>query len=241
MNLGLPRRKVVLEVRYPPRLAFYTAMDSLGQQLLDKFPKWVRTPQTLELLDPDRHRRLFLSHSRCFYDADAADQPGEVDFAAQILGQVLDVIAPERLERVGLRQFFVADLDKSFELMVDELNGRFLSGRNTLLAIAGDEMTDLSLLADFETESGLKYHLRLGPMVPDQFFEIVPHETRLFAPTRDNRQTWLAYRESFPEAFLFIDLDYYREDCSVGTLKEFLRESRQHAKGLVHRLVDSCK
>ncbi len=68
----LPLKKLVVEVRYKPELAFYNMMDAVGTELADHYPDWVRSPLTVEVRNKKKHQRVFLSHQRTFYEADLA-------------------------------------------------------------------------------------------------------------------------------------------------------------------------
>ena len=68
----LPLKKLVVEVRYKPELAFYNMMDAVGTELADHYPDWVRSPLTVEVRNKKKHQRVFLSHHATFYEADLA-------------------------------------------------------------------------------------------------------------------------------------------------------------------------
>ncbi len=122
-------RKLVVELRYKPELGFYSKMDAVGTNLSDNFPEWQRSPLTVEVRNKKKHRRVFLSHQRCFYETDLvpAHPNLEFDFAEKILSEVCAGIALRELKRIGIRQWFASDLTKSFALMVDEVSSRFLN------------------------------------------------------------------------------------------------------------------
>jgi hypothetical protein len=122
----LPLKKLVVELRYKPELGFYGKMDPIGLELADEFPDWQRSPLTLEVRNKKKHRRLFLSYNRVFLDVDEADSDGDFSRAEKLLRTVYPKLAVKEFLRIGVRQWFAANLDKPFALMVDEFAERFL-------------------------------------------------------------------------------------------------------------------
>ena len=161
----LPLKKVVAELRYKPDLGFYGKMDRIGLELGGEFPDWERSALTVEVRNKKRHRRVFISHSRCFYEADAPDPDTEFQFAADQLKKVCEGLSVDTLLRTGVRQWFAADLNKAFALMVDEIASRFLAHADELSAVLPDKTHDLAYSKIYEAPEGWKYNLRMGPMV----------------------------------------------------------------------------
>jgi len=244
MLQSVPVRKLVIELRYKPELGFYGKMDGVALGFAEKFPDWERSPLTVEFRNKKKHRRVFLAHRRCFSEADlGAQEPlSEFDFALTTLERVCTGIDVSELKRVGVRQWIAADLGKAFALMVDEIGSRFLSQDSDLASILSDKPTDLAYVVDYATNEGWKYHLRLGPMTKDEWFQRVQYERNVFeGKDEDNSATFEKYRESFPENFLFVDVDCHAEDIAVSQLKQQVTAFRQRSHDVITRLIKHCQ
>lgn len=237
----LPLRKLVVELRYKPDLAFYGKMDAMGIELAEDFPDWERTSLTLEVRNKKNHRRLYLSVKRAFYDADDADPNAEFSSTEKLLKRVCQTLGVQAFKRLGLRQWFAADLDKSFAVMVDEFSQRFLPRSEELSGILADATKDVAYVADYETSEGWRYNLRLGPMMKSQWFLTVAHELNAFEQPEEGSETFENYKRSFPEQFLFIDIDCYWEDQAAEKLDKFLTSVRRRSHDLAAKLIDYCR
>jgi hypothetical protein len=239
----LPLKKLVIEVRYKPELAFYGKMDAIGIDLADNYPDWVRTPLTLEVRNKKRHRRVFLSYQRSFYEADliAPDATVELAHAGETMSAVFRKLSLDEFRRVGLRQWFAKDLGKAFACMVDEFANKFLPSQDEVKAILTDRVNDTAFVTDYETTDGWKYHLRFGPMTKDQWFQSVSHEQNLFEqPEEEKTATFDAFRASIPDAFLCVDVDCFREDVSPQQFNELTTAFRRRSHDLVKKLIEFC-
>ena len=135
-----------------------------------------------------------------------------------------------------------ADLDKTFALMVDEIGSRFLSQNKDLAAILSDEPSDLAYVVDYETSEGWKYHLRLGPMTKDEWFQRVQYERNLFqTEDEDDASTFAVYRDSIPANFLFIDVDCFVEDVPLSQMKQQVATFRRRSHDVITRLLKYCQ
>lgn len=241
MLQNVPLKKLVVELRYKPDLGFYGKMDGIGLELAEDFPDWERSALTLEVRNRKKHRRLFLSHSRAFIDVDAADPTNDFDRIEKVLRKVCPRLAVKEFARIGVRQWFVADLDKTFALMVDQFSERFLPKNADLTGILTDKTKDVAYVADFETGEGWRYNLRVGPMEKSQWFTTVAHEMGAFEQGDEATETFEAFKRSFPDQFLYIDIDSYKEDQPTDKLEWFLVSVRRRSHDLATKLVQYCR
>ena len=240
----VPIRKLVIELRYKPDLGFYGKMDDIALRFAEKFPDWERSPLTVEIRNKKKHRRVFLSHARCFFERDfeSEDPYGEFEFASSILEQVCNQLSVKQLQRMGVRQWVAADLGKSFALMVDEVAARFLNQQSDLAEILSDKTTDVAYVVNYETSEGWKYHLRLGPMTRDEWFQRLLYERGMFKRADDDEAVTLEeYRQTIPENFLYIDVDCYQENLSASQLKQRITDFRRRSHELLGRLIEYSK
>jgi hypothetical protein len=241
MQRKIPLKKLVVEVRYKPDLSFYEKMDQLGMDLASEFPDWQRSPLTLELRNKKHHRRLFFSHSRSFYEADGADPDTEFQYAGDRLKKASEKLSLSTLQRVGVRQWFAANLEKSFALMVDEIGQRFLGKNDELSNILNDKRDDLAYVVVFETKEGWKYRLQLGPMQKRQWFEMVLHEPSIFEAAEEGSETFDKFQKLLPEQLLYMDIDFYVENQPTNRFVEFLTAVRTRSHDITTSLIDFCK
>jgi hypothetical protein len=237
----LPLKKLVVELRYKPDLAFYGKMDPIGLELASEFPDWQRTPLTLEVRDKKKHRRLFLSHTRSFLDVDDADPDGDFSQAENLMRTVCPKLEVKQFLRIGVRQWFAADLDKPFARMVDEVAEHFMPRNADLAAILSDRTKDVAYVVDCEVAEGWRYNFRLGPMMKSQWFSVVAHEPNSFEQAEEGEETFAKFQKSFPDQFLYIDIDCYQEDQPADKLDKFLASVRRRSHDLATKLIEYCK
>jgi hypothetical protein len=216
-------------------------MDPIGVDLTGEFPDWQRSPLTLEVRNRKKHRRLFLSHNRTFLDVDEADPDGDFSHAEKLMRTVCPKLEVKQFVRVGVRQWFAADLDKPFALMVDELAERFLPKNADLAAILSDKTKDVGYLVDCEVVEGWRYNLRLGPMLKSQWFLTVLHDPNNFEQAEEGEETFAKFQKSFPDQCLYIDIDCYQEEQPVDKLDKFLASVRRRSHDLTTKLIEYCK
>ena len=246
MALTIPVRKIVLELRYKPDLRFYARMDEAAANIGEHFsmPDWQRSPLTVEVFDKRKHRRVFLSYRRCFFECDLTNQSPreEIDHAVKVLDRVCHGLRVGELTRLGVRQWVAADLGKSFALMVDEIATRFLGRQEQLVAILTDTMTDVAYVVDYQTADGWSYHLRLGPMTRKQWLQTIQYETRMFDQEEgENAATLEEYHETIPENLLFLDVDCYQETVRVSEMTRRVAAFRQRSHKLIDQLLEYCR
>lgn len=236
-------RKIVVEWRYKPMLAFYPKMDALGTEHAEAFPDWQRTALSLEIRDKKRHRRVFWSHRRSFFEA---ENPENLPDTFAIIGRFIDKFCREvghrELTRLGVRQWFAIPRDESFAALLDRFSSKFLNPNDKLISEAGGSLTDTLYAVDFNWKEGWKAALRAGPMMRKQWFDSIPYETGIFqdAPAWEReppKGTFEDYRWSIPDQLLFLDLDCYQEDIAVADVVSRLLDCRQQSTTLVDAVI----
>ncbi len=240
--LGMvPLKKLVVELRYKADLGFYGRMDTIGLELAGEFDDWERSPLTLEIRNRKKHRRLYLSVKRTFLDVDAADPDSEFGQTEKLLGKVCRKLEVKEFRRIGVRQWFAADLNKPFALMVDEISERFLPCRPDLGGILTDKTKDVAYVVDYETSEGWRYNLRMGPMMKSQWLLMVAHEPNNFEQGTEATESFEKFQQSFSEQFLYIDIDCYKADQPADNLDKFLTSVRRRSQDLAAKLIEYCK
>lgn len=264
MAQSIPLRKLAIELRYKPHLGFYSKMDDIALRLSDEFPDWERSPLTVEIRNKKKHRRIFLAHRRCFYEGDLLPNQlpnSEFDFAIGRLERVISEMDVKEFTRIGVRQWVAADLGKAFALMVDEIGSRFHNQSEQLAGIVRDKVADLAYVVDCETSEGWKYHLRLGPMTREEWFQRVSYQKGGFEQSTtdatampstpgpsDNKEaekstdadaaTLQHFRETIPANLLCLDVDCYQEGIPASDLKSHITTFRRRSHELIGQLIE---
>ena len=237
----LPIKKLVVELRYKLDLGFYGKMDAFGLELAEDYADWERSALTLEVRNKKKHRRLFLSAGRAILEMDDLDPDVDFRHAEELLGKVCHTLGVNKFSRVGIRQWFAADLGKPFALMVDQFAERFLPKNQELSGIFTDKTKDVAYVVECEVSEGWRYNLRLGPMTKKQWFLDVAHELNAFEQGDDATETFEKFRQTIPEHFLFIDIDCFREDQPADSLNKLFTSVRRRSHDLASTLIQYCK
>jgi hypothetical protein len=230
-------RKVLVEWRYKPVLAFYGHMDLVGTALRDEFPDWQRSPLTLELRNKVAHRRLFLSYTRAFVECDGpGDLEGEVQLLLDVHEKVREHLSLESYTRVGIRQWFALTFGHDFRNIVKRLHKRFYVSDDNVEKIYGGKVKDLAYAVDLEAEEGWECHFRLGPMQRKQWFEVVQYEKAVFQ--RQGEHSFEELEKSLPEALLYVDLDYYCQDVAAKQFADRVHDAQRRAASTVRQCIE---
>lgn len=236
-SLDVPVRNLAIEWRYEHSLAIYSSMDQVGIAFKDSYPDWQRTALTLELRDKKHRRRFYMSFNRCFFHtANPDDATIELDKAVplfDLLAQKMDI---KTVKRIGLRQWSAFPRQESLKELVQLTARRFQPTSEKLLDLLQGTVEDVSYVTEATHVSGWKYNLRLGPMEKKQWFEIVEFEGGAFEPKAAEE-----FKESFPEVFLYIDMDASKEDVPYSETKILLQSMREGSHKVMRGLHDYLK
>lgn len=234
-------QKMVVEWRYNSSLGFFSQMDKAGASFVERFPHWTRAPQQLVMYDKKKHRQLLLSHSRSHYASDGPiNYPGEAEFAQKVIEEASKKLNINTFARMGIRIWHVAKEESSFESFVERLNSCFLHRSNALDKILNGRVEDIAYVVDVRRQDGWKYNIRVGPMKKNQWFEVVRHSADSFETEADG-ETFEKYRESFPEQFVYVDVDAsvekVRRHVGVSAILNVCNQIDETSR----KLVEYCK
>jgi len=216
-RLFVPVKNLVIEWRYKPNLAVYTKMDQVGIDFAEKYPDWQKSPLTLEIRNKKSKRRFFISYRRCFFEVIGPrdkDVAAELERASKLFDRIHRDLDLNKLERVGIRQWAAFARDEPFAEMVRRANRKFQPQDPQFLELLRGNVVDVGFVADVKTEQGWNYSLRVGPMEKAQWFDTVPHEVEMFSGTEE----FAEYRQEFPDRFLYVDIDCFKEDVALSDL-----------------------
>jgi hypothetical protein len=227
-----------LEIRYEPSLRVYGVMDKIGLDLADSYPDWERSPLTLEIRNKKLHRRCFLSHQRCFFEAlGFATEATEIERATSFFDMVHHELRFTKVLRLGIRRWLAVTSGEPFAQMVKAAATKFHPQDDSLRTLLRGRIEDVGYSVDVLTNNGWKYHLRSGPMERKQWFEMIPHEIGNF----ESEEAFKKYRESFPERMYFIDMDCYKEDTTYSDLQPLSSSMHQVSSEILADLIHYLK
>ena len=211
-------------MRYEPSLAFYGIMDKVGLDLAHAYPDWERSPLTLEIRDKKNKRRAMFSHQRSFFEAvDFAHPTVEFEKAGKIFEKLHHELKFTRVRRIGLRQWAFVVLEEKFEKVVKDMARKLFSPEDALARALHGTLDDVMYAVHVQADHGWKYHLKMGPMLRKQWFEIIPYERALFP----NEEAFKEFKESIPETMIFIDVDGFQEDIPYSELSATIASIRR--------------
>jgi len=235
-------RKVIVEWRFKPDLAFYGAMDTFASDLQERYPHWERSPLTLQVWDARRHRRVHFGHNRWFFESDDfEDIASELSEAQRHIRTLATRLGTTSLVRLGIRQFYAIDVGLSFSALTDRLAERFGCTAMDLPASLQDPLRDIGLVLDFDSREGWKYNFRAGPMLKPQFFQVVSFEPKLYEDdTEDSARSFQSFQASIPEQFLFIDVDCFAQEIEHDLVEELVSFSRDKVARIAADAKRAC-
>ena len=236
---NVPARKLVLEWRYPPDLHFYGKMDEIALKFADQFKDWERSALTVEVREKVKHRRTHLAFNRSFYEVDSPKEPSsECEIAYKFLDATAHALNLTKLTRVGLRYWFAIDLGLSFPALVDLVHDRFYAAK-PLAEMLPETVKDVSFITYYTHSNGWQFNLRVGPMESEQWFREIKYEPALHQ-SDDDPSAFAKLKKSIPEQFLYVDVDYFKEDVRLTDVPGMLVELRAHCQELVSSLKTYC-
>lgn len=240
-------QKIVLEVRYEPKLEFYRRMDEFGETMSSEFRHWERSPLSLELRNRKYHRRLYLSHSRIFFERDNPQVgASECDSGVNYFNKAFKILPIKAFSRIGLRQWFLVNIDKSFPAITDSVAKSFYNRESDVAAITPGTINDLAYVVNYDHKDGWEYNLKVAPMRRDEWFSKVAHEEGIYGSGKekaDKEESFSEYKETIPENFLFIDIDclYNGNEIELEKLNKLVNYWKPFTKKLSNSVIEMCK
>jgi len=213
---------LVVDWRYDPSLAVYSAMDRLGLEFREQFADWQRTPLTLELRDKKQVRRFVMAHNRTFYHVisplDGASS--EIDKALQLFNRLAELIEVRHVRRVALRQWFSFKVQEPFRELTRISQKKFLA--QAPQEVLQGTIDDMSYVVDVIHGEGWGYSLRAAPMLKEQWFQVVPYQEEAF----ESSHAFDSHKDVFPEAIFYVDIDAHKDDVPLSDMNLLLRSMR---------------
>ncbi|MBE3039519.1 MAG: hypothetical protein IMZ62_11990 [Chloroflexi bacterium] len=230
-------------VDYEPDLRFFNHLWHVAKERYTRkeadpesgFEHWRTDSRSVLLTDTLRHDSMVISFKRMHFEAaDSADPEGAVHRLATHIRQALHGLNQPSLKRMGLKLAIYADLGLPFETIRDHMRPLCLPENTELSRLTSNEVTDVALCYYYK-RNGNTGMLRAGPMLKKQGIHWL-HNTgdlkNLFPPAEE-RGDFVAFCDSVPGAFLYFELDMYRDTPSPNAeWTKFASEAYTHIESV---------
>lgn len=223
MPLGSPiLRQLVTEIRYIPTILYHDQRISVCYRLTQPFPYWTLDMGKVEMYDMLRRedsKRLFTVTNRgaSILQKNLGDYEGFRTLAERVFTEVTEGFRIQTINRIGIRFFYIASYDRSFETLKEVLCRKIYT--QSVIESLTPNPTDLAFVVSFE-EHNTKFNLGFGPVTKDEL------RARLAEPEAE-----------FFDVGLMVDLDCFLMDIPLHRIHSFLRESQRYSQGILERVI----
>lgn len=173
---GLKLQKVVIETRFNPSLLYEQKRMFILQPWTEKLPNVSQTPSTLNLASPERKMKVFCEWNRAGVDVEEVTNFANFrDESHNFLRSVLEGLIIKKINRIGVRHFFLYPWPENFEslnkLLVEQSVNEALNS-----SLPRRNVKDMALVLVY-TDGDAQYRVATGPLsrkeFPDHFaFEL---------------------------------------------------------------------
>ncbi len=203
-------KRLVAQIDYSTRVEWFTTYPAIFQSYLDdaeRFSRWAHGPQHFDVIAPREHRQLTAGPKQASASAENIDPSttsDELDSFARFFEGVLSHLSPRKLDRVGVRAFFLLPAP-SFTRLVSALSADLAGSlKDTAVHQAGP--SDLMVLWVFNDEKSKETSSwQLGPVRREEFDKWFVSQDS--APEVDQRY--------LPKAALMGNVDCARGDVAA--------------------------
>lgn len=188
-------------------------MFPLASALQNQYPDWQTNGLSVALQDYEARCSFNLTYNSFVYVREMKREHSQSADEARIR-PIIESVAP-RLERklyqrVGLRCWFLAPVEMTFEQLVSLLSDKFLVQNEQIAQGICPSPSDLAYTVVF-SDNGLRVHLRAGPLRRDEVeLHLQPDRNNLPVKIR-NLPTEELFSD-FPEVSLLMDIDISKKD-----------------------------
>lgn len=162
--------RLICEVRFPGTPLHLSYGPIIVHEFLPEFGAGgISQEGVVRLENKERDRTLQITHQNAIIEWErSTDVPAFRGAAKRIFDRIREKYELERLVRVGLRQYCVADAETDFERAKQRFEAIFLE--RAVQALAGTvQISDVGLILDFQC-GAWKGNITSGPMQREQLF-----------------------------------------------------------------------
>jgi len=212
-------KRVIVEVRYNPVLAYSRLREELFDKWIKDFTKISLNDSSIEIIDEGLKFKVFSQWNRSgLYFEDVKKEDDYIKKTNEYLRKLLEHYKRTELTRIGNRFDLVLEYKGSFEELFKILKTN----------IYKDKIDELGEIVDFGTfaltakENEYKIHISLGP--------VRKHEI-----TRKNEFG----NEADPDVAFLLDIDYYSDTKKEYDLEKFLQDAWKFADKKSKQFINS--
>jgi hypothetical protein len=156
----------------------------------------------------------------------------EIDHAKKAFDKLKLETNITTIDRVGMRQWAAFPIDTPFKDLAKRARLKLQPQSDRLNQCLHGVVDDVAYISNVTTSEGWKYRVWVGPMERKQWFEIVPNERELFS----SQDEFADYQRSFPERFLYFDVDCYKEGFAPTDFDSWTRSARRLSHDVISEL-----
>lgn len=235
MRLKTEIKKSVFQIRYTPSLSFYDSLYK-NEELFKQFPHWQTDRLKVVLADFSKKHSLTISHDNITFESDKYKRE-ELDGVVDLISkQVNSFTTPDKIKRLGKRDFCLTPVKISFDELVEILNLKLFT--KSFVDLSGKEPKDFQLTIQSKFED-LNYRMVIGPIRDFEVPRFIRFNTENHIDINSNsKYSELAeLTENYPKTALFFDIDV-SSDLNDKSIIEFYENSANCFKHLSNNIVD---
>lgn len=206
-------RKSVYELKFFPILehVFVEAEAAKARKNL-AFLDWAKTPSTVILMEKKLRERVVFESGKISVELDriqTADKKRVGELRSSMTEAMLG-LKPEKLLRVGLREWFAIPVEGSSEQQIFRKLRDRIFRKDSLEMGLGALPQDMGIVFEWDTcKTWYKRRVEFGVMPRSEWLQRVPYFE--FAEKQGNvEKKWIdGIEDSLPPEFLFIDVDTF--------------------------------
>lgn len=158
-------QKYLLEVRFEPRPSMFSLGGELADRWIEDFPEIEVNLPNYRLSDKKNYRFVLFGFNSAFVEVEGVNDLMQfVRICQRLANDVVDVVKPERIVRLGLRQVSLISGSPRQEIIRYAL-GKFANEEAlTGMKVGRDEVSDIGMVVDYKpTNSHFQGRIQFGP------------------------------------------------------------------------------
>lgn len=208
---------------------------------------WIKNNASICLFDKRRRERMILESGKLLFDIDrfTVGDDRSSKFKQELFSSY-KALNPEKLLRVGLREWFAVSIDNMIEQqIVKKMNDRIFR-RDTLDVVFSNPPEDTGVVFEWDANKWwYKRRVEFGAMSKSQWQERVKYFDITFEDNGKETKWKDGASDALPANFLFVDVDtFWLAEPPIGKwpdgpvdMKEFFAEMEKRNIDTVKRMV----
>lgn len=221
--------RCICEIRYAPKFIYHNKRLEICEKLQNKLPNWKINIGGIELHDSsgkkEEDRRNFFNFTNrgASLDTQNADVYGNFKSLAEFLfPKIINGLGLIKLDRIGIRTFFIFQSDSDFSDLKDLLFNKLYNVEIKNDKIFG-EITDIGYVVNTR-KYNCDLHIEIGPLKKEEI---------------KNRFGFVG--KIAPEVSILLDLDYHKINVESNIFPKMLKEYNEIIDDIQTNLLNYLK